>query len=146
MSWAHVWKKHPRRMLRINREKSHGKKVREAASRNLEKAWRSPKFAKAARRNLKHGRRLRKVWVRENPEKVARIARRASEASIRAHKHKTGHCEICGKHCHVHDDHNHKNGKKRGKLCFNCNTGIGQFQENPRLLKRAAKYLRKYRD
>lgn len=38
-------------------------------------------------------------------------------------------------------DHDHKTGKPRGLLCHNCNRGLGLFQDNPTLLKEAAKYV-----
>ena len=51
--------------------------------------------------------------------------------------------------CHVeftknrmpHVDHCHETGKLRGLLCPQCNTGIGQFQEEPVFLTKAAFYL-----
>lgn len=42
-------------------------------------------------------------------------------------------------------DHNHFNGKIRGLLCNNCNSGIGFFQENSIALKNAAEYLELWR-
>ena len=38
-------------------------------------------------------------------------------------------------------DHNHKTKKVRGLLCSKCNTALGQFEDNPELLRRAIKYL-----
>jgi hypothetical protein len=38
-------------------------------------------------------------------------------------------------------DHDHEQGKPRGILCSRCNTGLGQFDDNPTLLRRALKYL-----
>ena len=40
-------------------------------------------------------------------------------------------------------DHNHKTGKVRGILCFNCNTALGKFEDNPELLAKAIIYLSK---
>jgi hypothetical protein len=38
-------------------------------------------------------------------------------------------------------DHDHVTGKPRGLLCHNCNRGLGLFQDNPELLRRAASYV-----
>jgi hypothetical protein len=55
-------------------------------------------------------------------------------------------CTICGttntgKHKRLQVDHNHITGKVRGVLCRACNTGIGNFKENPELLQKAIAYL-----
>lgn len=59
-----------------------------------------------------------------------------------------GGCAICGNKDETKNhyaclsvDHNHKTGKVRGLLCFNCNTAIGKLQENAELFDRAKKYL-----
>lgn len=66
-----------------------------------------------------------------------------------------GGCYICGKtpeengqRLSVDHDHGHCSGKAscglcvRGLLCQDCNTGLGQFRDNPDLLEAAAFYLR----
>lgn len=54
-------------------------------------------------------------------------------------------CAIClGKECHGknwHTDHCHTTGKVRGILCGWCNTALGKFQEDSRILESAIKYL-----
>ena len=55
-------------------------------------------------------------------------------------------CKICGSETakgygSFHVDHDHKTGRIRGLLCQGCNTSIGKFQDNPKLLRRAADYL-----
>lgn len=55
-------------------------------------------------------------------------------------------CQICGikeepDGRRLAVDHDHENDCVRGVLCDNCNNGIGRFNDNPPLLRRAAEYL-----
>lgn len=56
-------------------------------------------------------------------------------------------CAICGsrignsKTSRLFVDHCHNTTKVRGLLCSNCNHGLGQFKDSPKLLKRAIEYL-----
>lgn len=56
-----------------------------------------------------------------------------------------GVCAICKKPCALGRklavDHNHRTGKNRGLLCFNCNTGLGKFGDCQATLQRAMEYL-----
>ncbi|MGA4543566.1 endonuclease VII domain-containing protein [Uniformispora flossi] len=52
-----------------------------------------------------------------------------------------GICPICLRPRPEHVDHDHSSGEVRGVLCFNCNSGLGQFKDRPDLLRRAAAYL-----
>jgi hypothetical protein len=41
----------------------------------------------------------------------------------------------------LHVDHDHGTGEIRGLLCMRCNNALGLFQEDPDLLRRAARYV-----
>jgi hypothetical protein len=60
-----------------------------------------------------------------------------------------GGCACCGTKIPggkgaFHVDHNHETGQVRGLLCHRCNTAIGQFEDNPKLLRLATAYLESY--
>jgi hypothetical protein len=52
-----------------------------------------------------------------------------------------GVCVICLRNDPKHVDHDHLTGLVRRILCFKCNGGIGQFEDDPERLRRAAEYL-----
>ena len=65
-------------------------------------------------------------------------------------KKQKGRCKICRKklptrlhrgRSNLHVDHDHKTGKVRGLLCFHCNTGLGHFKDDKKVLKSAIRYL-----
>lgn len=91
----------------------------------------------------------------KNPDKVRREVREKNlrrkfgigiidyDAMFVAQK---GRCAICntpnpGGNGSFHVDHNHNTGQIRGLLCWLCNTGLGQFQDDPKRLRVAARYL-----
>ena len=113
---------------------------------------------------------IRRLWINRKPiprtdEKCLRMARQrmyTTRASARKGdytslsgitveqlaviiQHQTS-CEICGgkdsgKELSV--DHHHGNGRFRGMLCSSCNFGIGHLNDDPELIRKAAKYLEK---
>lgn len=59
-----------------------------------------------------------------------------------------GLCAICREEPgarRLHIDHDHDTGRVRGLLCFNCNSGIGKFHDEPDKIEAAAEYVRKHR-
>lgn len=54
-----------------------------------------------------------------------------------------GVCAICLEKPAAHVDHNHRTGKVRGVLCFGCNGGLGQFQDNAESMRRAIEYVQR---
>jgi hypothetical protein len=53
-----------------------------------------------------------------------------------------GLCAICKIAPAQHVDHDHATGAVRALLCFNCNGGLGQFKDDPAVLRAAAEYVR----
>lgn len=59
-----------------------------------------------------------------------------------------GVCDICGgppdgRWSTFTLDHCHKTGVLRGLLCSKCNRGVGFFKDDPQLMQKAIKYLRR---
>lgn len=52
-----------------------------------------------------------------------------------------GVCALCRVTEAKHVDHDHRTGRVRGILCFNCNRGLGYFQDSEKLLFYAIEYL-----
>ncbi|WP_158072956.1 MULTISPECIES: endonuclease VII domain-containing protein [Pseudofrankia] len=53
-----------------------------------------------------------------------------------------GVCAVCRIRPAEHVDHDHASGRIRGILCFTCNTGMGNFGDDPNRLLLAANYLK----
>ena len=57
-----------------------------------------------------------------------------------------GLCAICEAAPAAHVDHDHDTGAVRQLLCFNCNGGLGQFRDDPAVLRAAAEYVERHRE
>jgi hypothetical protein len=69
----------------------------------------------------------------------------AAEADLML-KAQNGVCSICESAPAAHVDHDHVTGVVRALLCFNCNGGLGQFKDDPGVLRAAADYVEFHRD
>lgn len=56
-----------------------------------------------------------------------------------------GLCAVCRSAPAAHVDHDHETGAVRALLCFNCNGGLGQFKDDPVVLRAAADYVERHR-
>lgn len=56
-----------------------------------------------------------------------------------------GLCAVCRAAPAAHVDHDHATGAVRELLCFNCNGGLGQFKDDPAVLRGAADYVEHHR-
>ena len=112
-------------------------------------------------------RRRTERWQRDNPERYAAAQARFVASGGKKRSDRKGHlkrkfgltvdeyeallerqgggCAICRSPANdsisLHVDHDHGTGRVRGPLCFRCNGGLGQFREEPELLRRAAWYV-----
>jgi len=105
----------------------------------------------------------RKKYIRERYEsgdqmKVARKHRygMTHEDYKKRVKKQNNRCAVCrrkerhinpytGKRQALAVDHDHRTNRVRALLCADCNRGIGLFNENPVLLLRVIKYLKKHK-
>ena len=55
-----------------------------------------------------------------------------------------GLCAICRSAPAAHVDHDHETSAVRALLCFNCNGGLGQFKDDPAVLRAAADYVEEH--
>jgi hypothetical protein len=94
-----------------------------------------------------------KLWKKNNPEKADQIMRKSKlklnygiiqDDYDRMLKYQNNQCAICKKSSdkRLQIDHCHNTNKIRGLLCFNCNTGLGKFEDNIEFIERAALYIK----
>lgn len=85
----------------------------------------------------------RRKWVRKNKYNFPQ------ELYDERLNDQSGLCAICGTdnpggRGQFHADHDHTTKQPRGVLCHNCNVALGNFKDNPEILKAAIEYLNKY--
>jgi hypothetical protein len=125
--------------------------------------------AKAARykANPEPARQRAQQWKRDNPDRylanqqVFRESGRKKIADRKSHLKRKygltpeaydslfaeqgGGCAICRRSPRgpiaFHIDHDHETGRIRGLLCFRCNNALGDFDDDPAVLRAAIDYL-----
>jgi hypothetical protein len=119
---------------------------RESINRAQKKYLASTKGRSAVKRYAQspRGKRLRRTANRKSWLKCAyNLTPELYDAMF---KKQHGQCAICHQPERHKDwplsvDHCHKSGRIRGLVCDRCNTGLGRFNDNPKLLLRAVAYL-----
>ena len=105
--------------------------------RKKDKEWRDGHAKQCRDYDLDYNSRNRKVFG---------TARKPAPIFISLARSQGNSCAICGakpKGRRLAVDHDHKTGKIRGLLCMPCNTALGKFRDDPKLLRKAIKYLEK---
>ncbi|WP_433471895.1 endonuclease VII domain-containing protein [Spirillospora sp. CA-142024] len=89
----------------------------------------------------------REWWMKARPANGSREQHRRRRYGINdadaewLFKMQAGHCAVCFEFPAEHIDHDHATGAVRGIACGGCNSGMGQFGDDPISLRRAADYL-----
>ena len=91
--------------------------------------------------NARGKRALEKVGGSRTYHLTRRYGITAAEADYLLRR-QDGLCAICRAAPAAHVDHDHATGGVRALLCFNCNGGLGQFKDDPDVLRAAADYVR----
>lgn len=160
-------KEYKKRYLIENKEK-HNKWKREYYQRNIEKMRerarigakkyreKYPEKVKQSQKNRKEELRIWRIeYWKKNPDalKKSKLSsfKSLTKIEISFEEYKTlfekqrNLCAICGekesRNSLLSLDHCHKTNKVRGLLCSSCNTALGFFKDNPKLLRKAIKYL-----
>jgi hypothetical protein len=69
----------------------------------------------------------------------------SAEEADAMREEQAGLCAICRTAPATQVDHDHVTGAVRALLCFNCNGGLGQFRDDPAVLRAAAAYVEEHR-
>ena len=87
-------------------------------------------------------------WYKKHPEKLKEKNKKGWIKHLRRLEEIAGRprpklCEICKKKRTIHFDHDHKTGKFRGWICYQCNSILGYANDDLKILNAITKYLKK---
>lgn len=145
------WKKSPEQRAKAaerRRKREAEDPEFKARSRETEKRWRDRNKDKVAAKN-KRRQSDKQTYRDDNLKHLYGITHADYERML---EEQGGGCAICGSPTprrkgrgHLSVDHCHKTGVVRGVLCDPCNNGLGRFQDDPNLLRKAIEYLERER-
>lgn len=123
--------------------------------------WREKIFIKESDESTReYRRRYMRDYSALHPERIKKYDMKRSFGMAEGEFEKmleaqNGLCAICGQPETVLDskkqlrslsvDHDHATGKVRALLCTRCNQGLGQFRDNPDLMRKGAAYVEAHR-
>lgn len=109
------------------------------------------KYRKKNRDKLLAGARSRypRYFKKRRERVLERIYKMRPGQYAEMHKTQKGLCKICGgseevKGRYLAVDHCHKTGKVRALLCSRCNLGLGHFNDDSAVVRKALEYLEEY--
>jgi hypothetical protein len=114
---------------------------KKAAKLEVSRAWQKAHTAQVLEKNRK--------WKAAHPDKVRaynhkhRLKRRygITDGCDQLLATQGGVCAVCGRERLLEVDHNHTTGKVRGMLCRRCNMGLGCFEDDAILLRKAVDFI-----
>jgi hypothetical protein len=95
-----------------------------------------------------HNRRGRRALEKVGGSRTYHLTRRYGITAAEADhmlRRQDGLCAICRTAPAAHVDHDHETSAVRALLCFNCNGGLGQFKDDPAVLRAAADYVEEHK-
>lgn len=137
--------------------------TRRKRGREASRRWRERNPGHAVTYYRKHRKKILERQARYRQLHRERIRQYLYDRYIAERKKRIGRrkrCDLC-RHLtkKFYDDHDHRIATRyckhrvkvqcarcrRGVLCYNCNSGLGRFMDNPRLLQKAGQYVCKWR-
>lgn len=127
---------------------AHPEKVREFNRERVERARRLGFCIRCNKRKVSGGHTTCRRCMQEIREDHLQKAYGLSLPDVeQRRKIQRNRCGICRKKFTdtPRVDHDHKTGKNRDLLCDACNRGLACFRDNLKILRNAAKYIKKHR-